>query len=201
MLILYHIIMNIIKLEQDSRPFLTIQSISEILNISEASARVFASRYVQKGIVIRLKKNIYILQNRIDRLSQTELFYLGNIIQTPSYVSLMSALSYYEVTTQIVRNVVESISPIRTVAFDSKQLVFVYTQLQKKLYYGFKREKEFFIATKEKAFLDALYLYSLGRYQFDLESIDMRKLDEKKLKSLLETFPIKTQKIFTNLTK
>ncbi|MBU0698178.1 MAG: hypothetical protein KKE59_01940, partial [Proteobacteria bacterium] len=41
-------------------------------------------------------------------------------------------------------------------------------------------EKDFFIATSEKAFIDAIYLTSLGRYNLDLASIDIGKfkLDE-----------------------
>ncbi len=54
---------------------------------------------------------------------------------------------------------------------------------------------DIFIATKEKAFLDAMYLYSFGKYSFDLDSIDLSKLDVKKIDELLKNFPEKTIKL------
>ena len=64
--------------------------------------------------------------------------------------------------------------------------------------YGFSREKEFFIATPEKAFLDAVYLMSLGRYNFDLASIDFNKLNMDEVVRLASQFPRKTQKMLAD---
>ncbi len=61
------------------------------------------------------------------------------------------------------------------------------------MYFGFKKEKGFFIATPEKALLDAFYLMSYGRYALDIAALDEMKLDRDEIKRLSREFPLKTQ--------
>ena len=61
------------------------------------------------------------------------------------------------------------------------------------MYGGFKKEKGFFIATPEKALLDAIYLMSYGRYALDMSAIDPKKVDENELMRLSKEFPIRTR--------
>jgi hypothetical protein len=63
------------------------------------------------------------------------------------------------------------------------------------LYSGFSRTRGFFIAAPEKAFLDAVYLMSFGRYSFDIPSIDFSKLNREKIKYMARLFPLKTQNL------
>jgi hypothetical protein len=71
--------------------------------------------------------------------------------------------------------------------------VFRYAKISGALYFGFKKEKGFFIATPEKALLDAFYLISLGRYALDLAALDARKLDRDEIERLSRRFPRKTR--------
>lgn len=185
--------MNLIKLKQSQSPFFTTQKVAEVLGISEASARVLCSRYTRKGIFLRLKKNYYIFSFEQNLLSKEELFYISNLIQTPSYISLTTALSYHGMTTQITRDVIEAINPIRSEEFETGQFLFTYRKIKPELYFGFERRGKFFIATKEKALLDALYLTSLGRYDMDRSSIDLRCVSWPILKGLSKKFPKRTQ--------
>ena len=73
--------------------------------------------------------------------------------------------------------------------------MYQYTRISSSLYFGFEKQKGFFIATPEKAFLDAMYLASFGRYALDLASIDAGKLDRNKLKQMSKKFPLKTQTV------
>ena len=52
-----------------------------------------------------------------------------------------------------------------------------------------------FIAEKEKALIDCLYLFSFGKYKFDVDSIDFSKFDKIKLHKYLKFFPKKTIKV------
>ncbi len=190
---MYHIYMNIIKLFKNQRLFLTIQNISEILGINEVSACNLASRYVKKDVLIRLKKNIYVLRSKVNQLQTEDQYYLSNIIQTPSYISLMTALSYYEITTQITRNVIESISLVRSKYYEKDKFLFNYTKIKPVLYFGFERKENFFIAIPEKAFIDAIYLESFGKYKLDITSIDLKKLSYSKLMRIVNRFPKRTK--------
>ncbi|MBU0705784.1 hypothetical protein KJ657_00105 [Patescibacteria group bacterium] len=193
--------MNLLKLEQNQRPVWTVQSIARTLGIKEASARVMASRYAKKGILTRLRNNLYLMKSLSRQVSQDDLFYLSNIIQTPSYISFMTALSYYGITTQITRNVIEAVSPVRTQYYEAEEWVFNYSKIDKDLYFGFIREGKFFIATKEKALLDCLYYSSMGRYSLDVDSIDLSGFSAAELQKMAKKFPKKTQVLLLKLLR
>jgi predicted transcriptional regulator of viral defense system len=123
------------------------------------------------------------------------------MLQVPSYVSFMTALWVYGITTQVPRSFFESASLKRSRKFDIKGVVFNYYKLKKELYFEFTRRDNIFIATKEKAFLDTIYLYSFGKYKADLSSLDAGKLDKNKLRLLLKAFPRKTRLIAEKLCK
>lgn len=174
--------------------YFTIEDLTDLLGIKRNSVKVEICRYVKKGYISRLKRNLFILREKWDNLSFEEIFKIANIIEVPSYISLKSALIYYEITTQIQRSAFESISLKRTVKMNIDETIFNYYKINPKYYKNFIRKDDFFIATKEKSFLDALYLYSFGKYKFDISSIDFEKLDFKILKREIKNYPLKTQK-------
>jgi len=188
--------MDYLKLQSLSEKiFFSSKDVAEVLGIKESSARVLCARYVKKGLFVRIKKDFYIFNEKWRRLSLEEFLILANFLQVPSYISLMTALSYYEVTTQIQRGFFESVCIKRTAKYEIDNVNFYFYKLKKDLFFDFVKNGNFFIATKEKAFLDAMYLYSFGRYSFDLDSIELSKLNIKKIKKILKNFPEKTIKL------
>ena len=169
------------------------EEIARALGISAASARVSASRYVRQGLLLRFKKNVYVLREVWNRANREEKFVLANLGQTPSYISLMTALDYYEMTTQVQRDSIESVAIKRTKEILLNGSVFRYTKVKRGLYFGFKKEKGVFIATPEKALLDAFYLMSYGRYALDLSALDGEKFDRQEIKRLSGRFPLRTR--------
>ena len=124
-------------------------------------------------------------------------FLLANLGQVPSYISLTTALAYFEITTQVLRDFYESVALKRTKEINLNGSSFRYTKLVSGLYFGFKKDKGFFIATPEKALLDAFYLMSFGRYSLDISALDATKLDMDEVKRLSMEFPLKTRKMLT----
>ena len=175
--------------------YFAIADLADIAGISIESSRVLASRYVKSGVFIRLKNNFYVLDQKWGSFTRDDFFALSNYLQVPSYISLMTALSFYEITTQSPRNFFESISLKRSQRFEIKGVNFNYCKVQKKIYFDFIRKGDIFIATKEKAFMDAVYLYSFGKYKLDFASLDIRKLDMQRLKIIIKTYPLKTRQI------
>ncbi len=187
--------MKNIELSKINKLYFGYEEISRALGITLQSAKVSANRYVNQGLLIRIKRNIYVLKEKWRVLEREEKFTLANIVQVPSYISLMTALDYYEITTQIQRDFIESVAVKRTWEIEVGDTFFNYTRIKPELYFGFNREKDFFIATPEKAFLDALYLMSLGRYNFDIVSLDFGRLNRDEVNKLAGNLPAKTQKI------
>lgn len=188
-------LMNLEKIQTLDKLYFNADDIAGVLKISKKSAQVTASRFVSKGNLIRLKRDIYILPQKFNSASEEELFTIANIIQTPSYISLTSALSYYNFSTQQVRNYVESIGLKRTVTLSVKNIQFNFSKVKKELYSGFEKNENFFIATPVKALADCIYLSSIGLYNADFDAIDLRKFDKDEIDELL----INTNKVTKNL--
>ena len=186
---------KVFELNKIRKPYFGYEDIARVRNISLASAKVTASRYVKQGLLLRLKKNLYVLRETWNAASREDKFRLANLGQSPSYLSLMTALDYYEITTQVQRDFFESTAVKRTKEILLNGSVFRYSKIDQKLYFGFKKEKGFFIAIPEKALLDAFYLMSFGRYSMDISALDAAKLDKDEIKRLSTAFPLTTQKI------
>ena len=185
--------MKLQELNRIERLYFSYEEIARTFGISLASARVTASRYVRQGLLLRMKKNVYIRREVWNAAGIEEKFLLANLGQVPSYISLMTALEYYEITTQVQRNFFESVAIKRTKEINLNGSLFRYTKVANSLYFGFKKEKDFFIATPEKALLDAFYLMSYGRYSIDISALDASKLDRDEVKRLSMRFPLRTQ--------
>ncbi len=171
------------------------EELARTLGISMASARVSASRYVKAGLLVRLKRNLYVLRETWNATTIKDKFRLANLGQTPSYISLMTALDYYNVTTQMQRGFFESIAHQRTKTISIEGSIFRYSKISKNLYFGFERKDDFFIAGPEKALLDAVYLISYGRYALDFSAIDYGKLNRRKMESMITRYPIRTRNL------
>jgi hypothetical protein len=138
---------------------------------------------------------MYVLRDVWDVAGREEKLLLANMGQVPSYISLMTALDYYEITTQVQRDFFESVALKRSKEIYMNGSVFRYVKIAANLYNAFKKEGDLFIATPEKALLDAFYLMSYGRYSLDLSSLDETKLDRKEIERLSRQFPLKTKKM------
>jgi predicted transcriptional regulator of viral defense system len=136
---------------------------------------------------------MYVLREVWNALRRAEKFLLVNLGQAPSYISLTTALDYYEITTQVQRDFFESVAVKRTKEIQVDGSVFRYSKIAGNLYFGFKKEKDFFIATPEKALVDAFYLMSYGRYALDVSALDSEKLNGDKIYRMSMEFPSKTK--------
>ena len=183
--------------------YFTVEDVAEVLDIQVDSARVLCNRYTKNGLFIRLKKNFYILTQNWDLVAtaNNDLLRIANYLQVPSYISFMTALAYYEITTQVQRNFIESTGLKRSIQYEVKNTAFNYYKLKKEYYFDFIRQDALFIATKEKAFLDAVYLYSFGKYALDFTALDLDKLGKGRITKLIRRYPKRMQDIVKKLCK
>jgi predicted transcriptional regulator of viral defense system len=190
--------MKLQELKKIRKLYFGYEEIAKVFGISASSAKVTASRYVRQGLLMRIKKNLYVRREEWNAIGVEERFLLANLGQVPSYISLMTALEYYDATTQVLRNFFESVAIKRTKEISLNGSAFRYTKVTSGLYFGFKKEKGFFIATPEKALLDAFYLMSYGRYSIDISALNASKLDRDEVKRLSMRFPLRTQNMLRN---
>lgn len=179
---------------QNVKTLFTVDDVATYRNISSASARVYCSRRVKSADYIRLKNNQYILKTDWGQQTWAEQLKIANRIQVPSYISLLTALAFYELTTQIPIGRIESIAQTRTYSKAIEEVEFTYTTIARRLYFGFTKKNGLFIADPEKALADCVYLCSFGKYALDFTALDLTKMDRGKFDSILKKFPENTQK-------
>ena len=107
----------------------------------------------------------------------------------------MTALDYHNITTQIQRDFFESIATQRTKTLSAGGSVFRYSKISTDLYFGFEKRDGFFIASPEKALLDAVYLSSYGRYALDFSALDPKKISRPEMDRMSRHYPPRTRKL------
>ncbi len=138
----------------------------------KASVRVRLSNYVKKGKLIRVRRGIYAKDKNYDR------FELATRIYTPSYVSFETVLTRAGINFQYYGNIFVASYVTREIEADGQKIYF----LRMKDYVlsntiGIEHTNDVYIATKERAFLDRIYISK--DYHFDhLDVLDWDKVFE-----------------------
>lgn len=144
----------------------------------------------RKGYITKVRNNFYIFSDK--KKDEVLLFHLANSIYVPSYISLESALSYYQIIPEGVYSMT-SVSTLKTNQFETQLGNFNYAHVKKELFFGYRiiaeNEIRYKIATLEKTILDYLYLHPTIKNQEDIEALRWNKdLLEKIDRQLLEGY-------------
>lgn len=122
--------------------------------------------YVKKGDLIRLRKGLYIKSKDYNKLE------LATRIFTPSYISFETVLAKEGLIFQVYDQIFVASYTTRKITVDGQEYSFRKLKedvLNNSL--GVENNHEMSIATKERAFLDTLYIHN--DYYFDnLRSLD-----------------------------
>ncbi len=188
--------MKILSLTGIEKLYFSPVDIAETLGISSNSALVTCCRYVKNGFLIRLKRNSYILRQKWDYITNEELFEIANMLHAPSYVSLSTSLSRDSTANKNRGGFIESISLKRTKSIKIEGVVFNYLKIKQDYYSSSQENESCRIASPEKSLLDILYLKYHGKYNIDISSVDLTKLNKKLLAELAVLYPEKIRKYF-----
>lgn len=169
-----------------------IYQLSKRYELTDATVDTYISRSLRRKEIIQLKKGLYVSADFFgkNRGDIAYLFYLANILRTPSYVSSRTALQYYNLTTESIYTTI-SITPKVTRTYKTKVGTFTYQSIKKELFSDFsliKGKFDFFIASPAKALFDLLYfkMHQFRGVRFEdintlIEEmrIDIEEMDEK----------------------
>ena len=119
------------------------------------------NRWRKKGLVVRMKRGLYLL-NRDDRRAEPDRGFIANQLYGPSYISLEYALGIYGLIPERVSDVT-SVTTKKTARFKNELGVFVYQHVKPEAFRGFRAVKgesgmTVLMAEPEKAVVDFLYL-------------------------------------------
>ncbi len=150
------------------------------------------SRWVRSGRLIQLRRGVYALSKTYRKLDPHP-FLVANVLRSGSYVSLQSALSYYDLIPDVPQ-MVTSVTTGRPETVSNALGVFRFRHVRKSLFYGYRSvsladERHVYVAEPEKALLDLIYLVPEAddpNYIAELRLQSLEAIDEKKLLKLCE---------------
>ena len=156
------------------------QDLRHLLGASEISVRFLLTRASQRGDVIKLRRELYVLPDH--PASDLE---IANRLYQPSYVSFEYALGYYHLIPEAVYEVTSATT--RTIRrFEALGKTFTYRRLKPAAFTGYLPEKVggrvILIAEPEKALVDSLYFASLGKLALP-ERLDISTLQRNRLRT------------------
>jgi predicted transcriptional regulator of viral defense system len=162
----------------------TIYQLSEQYGLKKTTVDTYISRSLKRKDIIPLKRGLYVSTDYFDknRGDISYLFYIANILRTPSYISSWTALQYYNLATEVIHTTF-SITNKVTRIYQTKIGNFGYQSIKKERFTDFSLVKgkfDFFIASPAKALFDLLY-FKTRRFS---------GIDVKNIKSLIDELRI-----------
>ena len=150
---------------------------------SDARRRNQIHRLIQKGVLIKLKREVYCLGIKY-RTRLLHPFHIAQFIYGPSYISLESALSFHQLIPEAVK-AITCVTSKRNKSFNTPEGVFNYhktplANLYCQVKHYHHEDYQFLMAKPFKALCDYIYCYkkdykSLNELQNDLR-LDLSEL-------------------------
>ena len=109
------------------------------------------------SLLARKNKRLHRIENGKYALVGADIFEIASNIVNPSYVSLFSAIRYYNLTNQIPISI-EVITIRRHRLLKTEGYTIKFINFKKERFFGYTRIGNTYIATAEKAIIDSLYL-------------------------------------------
>jgi predicted transcriptional regulator of viral defense system len=148
-------------------------------------------RWQEKGYILKIRNKWYAFN---DAESYENLEWLAaNLIYAPSYISLHSALSWYNLIPEMITSTT-SVTTLKTNKFSTPLGSFDYNSIRPELFgfgytlegmnnSGIEKGRQIMIATPGKALLDFFYIYSFYKTEKEIENL---RLNESELKKLID---------------
>jgi predicted transcriptional regulator of viral defense system len=148
-------------------------------DIKPKIVRLQLSRWVNSGRIYQLRRGLYAIAPPYQKVKPHP-FLIANHLQHASYVSLQSALAFYDLIPEVV-NITVSITAGRPEHLETPLGVFDFRHIKPELLFGYQMsdfgEQSAFLATPEKALLDLIYLQSGGERELYLQELRLQNLD------------------------
>ena len=172
----------------------TVFTHNDIRKVAPAFHRRQLVEWQKAGHIVKIRNGYYCFSDQ--EKNEQLLYHFANQLYKPSYISLVSAMSYYNLIPEAVFNIT-SVGTLKTTLFDTPYGRFEYRNLKPSLFFGYKlvtsNNFTIKIAEPEKMILDYCYLVKPTSQQ-DFESLRINKeeiiklIDITKLDAYLSLF-------------
>lgn len=177
------------------KAYFTVADLEKVLDLKRESLYVTLNRLVKSGVLVRLAKNIYSLfTEAVDRQK------IANELYFPSYLSFETALSQYGILSQIpYTQTFATLRPTKKMII--ADVAVEYSHIKKELFFGYTLKNGKYIAEREKALLDELYMVSMGKRSIVTEELDLKDIDKNKLEKYAKKFPAQIDPLLNQVKK
>lgn len=149
----------------DDLIYFTKDSLKSLSGDSDNTISMNIHRWKESGDIIVFKSGIYATKKSYDINSKEEGYhkYISSILLKPSYISLSTTLSGYDILSEGVYNITAMTTKLPTTYSNRK---YIYRQMTDKLFVGYEikyfksKEYTYYEATKAKALFDYIYYKS-----------------------------------------
>lgn len=153
------------------------------------SVRQQLSRWVQDGKLYQLRRGVYAVAPPFQKIKPHP-FRIANLLVHNSYVSLQSALAYYDLIPEHTP-FTTSVTTTRPASWNTPLGSFSFRHVRTFLFYGFARievspQQFAFVATPEKALLDLVHLTARADDPSYLAELRLQNLDQLNPEMLLD---------------
>lgn len=170
------------KISRIPKATFTLADIRKVTDMDDESLRVSMNRMVKNGTVTRITRGVY-----AHDLGRVDWEKLAQELYAPSYLSFEYTLGRAGVLCQKSYALTLATSQ-RTKTIETTSIAIIYHHIQSRLYWGYVREGNIFVAEPEKAFLDLAYLSLRGHVIFDPDEMNLFLLDLAKIEKYLKKF-------------
>jgi predicted transcriptional regulator of viral defense system len=155
-------------------------------NVTPQQVRLQLSRWVNSKRILQLRRGLYAVAPPYQK-TPLHPFQVANHLQRASYVSLQSALAYYELIPDTVNTTV-SVSTGRPEHLETPLGGFEFRHVKPGLLFGYQMVdlggQSALVATPEKALLDLIYLQPGGESEAYLQELRLQNLERLDLNRL-----------------
>lgn len=156
-------------------------SVKEMKLLDDKYSKYKTNSWVKKWYIKNIRKWYYIIADI--NINEDILFLIANKSYYPSYISLETAFSYYNIIPEVVYNIT-SVTSKKTLEFNFQNSHFTYKKINSNIFFWYKTikiwENIILMAEIEKALLDYLYLNKNINSIEDLEWLRLNKIELKK---------------------
>lgn len=150
----------------------------------------------EKGYIVKIRRGYYCFEER--KKGEHFLYFTANKIYTPSYISLESALAFYNLIPEGVF-MTTSVTTKNTAGYDTAIGNFEYKHIKSILFFGYKllQEKDYTIsiAEPEKVILDYFYINTIN----SMETVEEMRFNEIMAQELINFDKLKLyQRVFNS---
>jgi len=171
------------RLLEINKPFYTISDLEKITGIKRESLYVTLNRWVDMKILERIGKGLYVPFGREILIEK-----IASQLYFPNYLSFEYALARYGVL-NLIPYTLTFATPRKTRRYTVAGRDIEFRQIKRELFWGFIKEAGIYIAKREKAFLDQVYLFKKGMASIDMDELNIDLLSKRLLFEYVERYP------------